>query len=399
MKTIVVPPVTLAKNLPGESGACEPAAELPAAELVRAATLAPSPDNNQPWRFELRGGRLAVFADAARGLPSDAEGMFCLLALGAAVENICIAARALGHAPIVNCLATRPPLDAAAASEPVAEISFERREFEPERDPLADQISQRCTCRRPFDRRTIEAEKLDRLAAAACQLGDVRVDWLSGREQLSAMARLVAAGDRIRFEHQPFHAELYRQLRFSRSAAERTQDGLDLRSLELPAGGGLVLRLLRSWPVLSGLNRLGFSRLLTLSSAKLVRRCGAVGAISAPEVEGAGRLANYLTAGRALERLWLTAGGEGLSLHPLGSLPIFMRPSSQRNALPRHRALCEQISQEFAALVQGSRGRATTILFRIGYSEPPRVRSLRRAVGDVLPSSTSDEPLTETEEC
>ncbi|HUY91120.1 MAG TPA: hypothetical protein VMV10_20445 [Pirellulales bacterium] len=366
----------------GESGAIRPASDLLVVELVRAATLAPSPDNNQPWRFEFREGRLLVFADASRGLPSDTDGMFCLLALGAAVENICLAARAMGYAPTVKCLVEKPPLGAAAACPPVAEVTFQPSDAE--RDPLVDQLTLRCTCRRPFDVRAIGPEKLARLSAAAAEAGDVRVDWLLRREELDSVAQLVAAGDRIRFEYQPFHAELYRQLRFRRAEAEQTRDGLDLRTLELPPGGGLMLHLLRSWTFLSALNRLGFSRLLTLSAAKLVRCSGAIGALSVPECEGAAAMAHYLAAGRAFQRLWLTTHSEGLALHPLGSLPIFMRPSAQRAALPRHRRLAEKITREFAALVPETSQRVTTILFRIGHAKPPDVRSLRRSPEDVL---------------
>ena len=45
------------------------------AELVRTAVLAPSPDNNQPWKFVSHEDRLEVFLDPAHALPSDVHSM------------------------------------------------------------------------------------------------------------------------------------------------------------------------------------------------------------------------------------------------------------------------------------------------------------------------------------
>src|SRR5487761_1227379 len=67
-------------------------------ELVRAATLAPSPDNTQPWRFRFDQGKLLVYEDPARRLPSDVCSMFAMLALGAAVENVAVEATRHGLA-------------------------------------------------------------------------------------------------------------------------------------------------------------------------------------------------------------------------------------------------------------------------------------------------------------
>jgi len=67
-----------------------------AADLVRAAVLAPSPDNNQPWRLDVQDDRLRFYLDAERALPSDVNSMFDLVGLGAAVENARIAAGGVG---------------------------------------------------------------------------------------------------------------------------------------------------------------------------------------------------------------------------------------------------------------------------------------------------------------
>ena len=57
-------------------------------ELIAAANAAPLADNNQPWKFEPTPNGLNVYWDVSRRLPSDVDGMFDLLSIGAAVENL-----------------------------------------------------------------------------------------------------------------------------------------------------------------------------------------------------------------------------------------------------------------------------------------------------------------------
>ena len=118
---------------------------------------------------------------------------------------------------------------------------------------------------------------------------------------------LVAQSDRMRFEHERFHAELYRQLRFTAADSERTRDGLDVRTLELPPGAVHVLHFLRKWPRIRFLNHFGLSRMMSMPSRWSVCRSGAVGILTVGEPA----VSKYLAGGRALERIWLACHGEG----------------------------------------------------------------------------------------
>ena len=67
--------------------------------LIEAAGKAPSPDNNQPWAFGRLDNAIQVFHRRERALPSDVRDMFSWIAIGAAIENLALAASA-------NALAT-----------------------------------------------------------------------------------------------------------------------------------------------------------------------------------------------------------------------------------------------------------------------------------------------------
>ena len=346
--------------------------------LIEAAILAPTPDNNQPWRFAVRDERLLLFLDPARTLPSDVNSMFDLVGLGAAIENACIAARQAGyqrHVEVIDC----PPEVLKDPARPVASIAFAPGGRP---DPLYPYVATRCTCRKLYATKPLPAESLTQMAAAAAQAGAVRVDWVTDRSQISELARLLAASDLIRFQYEPFHNELFRQLRFTAQEAEQTRDGLDVRTLELPPGVGWFLRKLQPWKRMRMVHKLGLGRLLTLPSALAVKRSAAVGllSVSHPNVD------SFLKGGMALERLWLMATALNLALQPLGSLPIFLAHWHQLGGSrlgAAHVARVQYLSDRLRALLPQLRQGVLQIMFRVGQSPLPRFRSLRRRVEEV----------------
>ena len=213
---------------------------------------APTPDNNQPWRFAVRDERLLIFLDPARTLPSDVNAMFDLVGLGAAIENACIAARQAGYEPrveVADCpaealMSPLPPGQGQGDGRPVASISFSPGG---QPDPLYPYLAARCTCRKLYSTKPVPAAALAQMTEATLQCGAVRVDWVTDRSQISKMAPLLAASDLIRFQYEPFHNELFRQLRFTAKEAEQARDGLDVRTLELPPGAGWLLHKLQPW--------------------------------------------------------------------------------------------------------------------------------------------------------
>jgi nitroreductase len=363
--------------------------EQTARELARLATMAPSPDNNQPWRMVLQGSGLVFFLEPQRALPSDVHGMFDLMAVGAAMENACLAAERLGldwrlevalgeragrpqsHEPIGRLTWTEPAPGGAKTEAAEAE-------------GLGAWIEQRQTSRQLYRPKALDISRLQRLSDAARPLADVELHWVVSRRAIRTMACLVAASDRLRLEQRQFHAELFRQLRWTAEEAERTGDGLDLRLLGLPPGGRLVLRAIRRWWLLSIANRLGASALLAAPAALSVLFSGAIGLLSVGQATSRA----FLDAGRALQRVWLAATADGLRLQPLGSLPIFLAHVQQLGGAQLSRrqvARCQRIECKLQTVVPDLAGRTLVMALRIGEAEIlSQLRSQRRPVEEVL---------------
>lgn len=352
--------------------------------MVTAATLAPSAENTQPWRFLVEDERLLVGLDRTRILASDVDSMLDLTSIGAALENAVIASRQAGYEPSVTYLPEGDAWPGSGLVWPAAELQLEPGG---EADPLYEVLGTRCTSRR-MESRPVARDALEELTQSARGFEGVRVDWVTDRCPMRQLAQLVGVGNRIRFEHRPFHAEFYHNMRFS-PAEVQSGDGLDVATLQLPLGVAGVLRLMRSWGRICAANWLGFSRAVGRQASQETFTSGALGVLTVetPSADA------FLRGGRALERIWLAATAAGLGLHPAASLAVFLayaRRTDGARLLPGHRPLVRQMNTRFDACLPHLAGRTVQMVFRLGYADRPPVRSRRRAVDEVMGFSQGD---------
>ena len=153
---------------PNQPGHDVPAADTPLPPtvtniLLRAATLAPSLHNSQPWAFAVGARRVEVFADPSRQLrKADPTGRSLLISCGAALFNLRVAAEHLNFHPHVRVL----PDDDDPTLVAVLEVDHPH----PRPGGLGvhyPAIPARRTNRRPFRDQTIPHSVLTALGEAA----------------------------------------------------------------------------------------------------------------------------------------------------------------------------------------------------------------------------------------
>lgn len=354
-----------------------------AESLVEAAIAAPSAGNLQPWKFMLHGGRLFVFHDGAKGDSGlDSGRLIPALDMGTCLENLQLRATEDGlglwlqpypiaddHRLVAVIEATRSPISA---------------------DPLANQIHQRCTNRRKGHGGPLSKEAMEAMMAAAAHVNSSAAHVLTDRAGLMDAAELIAEAERIRVLNPIGHQELFeKEIRWSAVEAAG-RDGLDLPSMELKATEEVAFRVARDRKALDLLlewdGAQGFKRM----TRDNFRSASGLVLISTSDTSREGLLA----AGRAVQRVWLSATSCQLAVHPCAA-PILLAHHVRRgDAAGLNRGhqltllrLYDQLADLFAL-----QGREPVFMMRLSLASAPTSRSLRRPISAFL--LRSEQPLT-----
>ncbi|MDT0277531.1 Acg family FMN-binding oxidoreductase [Blastococcus goldschmidtiae] len=184
------------------------------AQVVGAATRAPSIHNTQPWRFTATTDQLDVFLDPARALPVlDPTGRQQVISCGIAVEFAVVAFAAAGWLSEVELL----PDDDGDHLGTLRLIG--RIEATEEDRALASAIEQRHTVRDPFQPRDVPSALLDRLQAEAGAFG-VWFKPVTRSEEEVATVFLVDRAEEMEQQDPAYLAELQSWLRTDPAAVD-----------------------------------------------------------------------------------------------------------------------------------------------------------------------------------
>jgi molybdopterin/thiamine biosynthesis adenylyltransferase len=358
----------------------------PGAELVRRiiadAIAAPSGGNSQPWKWLYHNGQIYAFLDRTRSrIPYDPQGLGSVLAIGCAAENLILSAH---NAGLKTCCDVHPNAD---APELIARFTFHRcdnadaeRVWRPK---LYQFIATRRTNRKPGNRQPLPAEDKAALSEAARSVAGSEIHWLEGESQLQECAESVALCDLLQLTSQPLHEFVMSEIRWTPEELRATRDGIGLENLELSPSDKAGFELCRDWSALEFVREVGSGGNLTKFSRKAIVSASAVGLITAP----AQTVDANFSAGRAIERMWLTATERSLALHPMTALPYILAAAEKRSWLgadDRTRAFCDRLRPRYRELFPTPADPVHVFLFRVSRAEQTTVRSLRRSVEDVL---------------
>lgn len=345
--------------------------------LVQFATLAPSGGNVQPWRFVARGHEVRCFVDSAlKETLLDFERTGTYVALGAAVENMTLAAGAAG----LECDVRPFPMPSDANL--VCQVSFAVATTPVEVSPLARHMTARATNRRLGERRPILAEQSRALHAAA-ESANGRLQLLTSPDQLEAIGRVLGGGDRVRFLSERLHRELMSEVRWTPEEVGR-RDGIDIATFDLSRTDYAGMRVSRDYDNLRFLLNIGGGGALGRSARDAIASSSAVGLLTLKGTDAE----TYFHGGRAFERIWLAATSLGLAFQPWASI-LFLWSRLERGqgvGLEANQlADLRKLRDEFRAIFQVSPDDESEImLFRVTHAGPPTARSLRFPIEDVL---------------
>lgn len=335
--------------------------------MARAGALAPSGDNLQPWAFAVEGDTLLVKHDPARDRSLfNVRSLASYIALGAVLENIAIASSNDGYHTRLQYLPER------ANDDTVARVFFEPGARP---DPLAAFIGKRCTNRRPYSNRPLP-QSIAHLDLSK-NFPKTSLTWIQNKTRLKELGRVISGADRLIFENPNIHRHLFSTLRWTEREVQETRDGLPIASLELGKLGATAFRALKNWSVVHFLNHLGFSAAAARHSMLLMQGCSAAGLLTAADTSPD----SFLEAGRAFQRVWLTATQENLALQPMTAI-IFLQLRSRLSdytGLTNDQAIIvDKLTGAMKQFFLLPENRVPAMLFRIGVAMDPSGRTVRR---------------------
>lgn len=345
--------------------------------ILDAARWAPSGDNTQPWRFRIVDERrILVYAfDTRDHCVYDLDGHPSQLSVGALLETMRIAASAFGLA------AAWRRLGDSSDEHPVIEVAF-APDASVTPSPLIDAIRTRCVQRRPMRRRPLARDEIAQLESSLP--AGYGLLLLAGRKRWT-VARLLFTSANIRLttrEAFEVHARVIEwNARFSEERIPDQAVGLD------PLTTRLMRWAMRDWRRVRLLNTFFAGTVLPRLQLDFVPAlaCAAHALILAPTPPRT--VDDYLAAGGAVQRFWLTATRLGLQHQPEITPLIFRRYASEGRAFTesgRARRIALAIGPRLEHLVGKDAARRAVWMGRIGAGRPATARSLRLPLEKLL---------------
>jgi len=302
----------------------------------------------------------------------DFEGRSLFVAMGAAVQNIVLAAKSIGlEAEIIPTM--RP------GSEAVCSINFSR--VAPVQARLFAAVPKRITNRQQSGVGTSLTDvKIQALVDTASRWG-AKLSIVTDEDRKRKVANVIGAVDRVRILHPGLHKDLGNEIQWTRAEAHKTGRGIGIDTLGMDATDRVGAYLMTSWPVMEVLRDLNLGEDLKRIGSGF--KCNAYALLTMPK-KG---LQSYLKGGRAMEEVWLEATLQNIGFCPSSSSPfMFARLEEGGDSIysELEKQTLKAARQEFLDVFPGADKECEILLFRLSEAAAPETRSLRCPVSEVL---------------
>jgi hypothetical protein len=330
--------------------------------LVAAATLAPSPHNAQAWLFRLAPSRIDLFADRSRGTgATDPFRREMYIGLGAALENLLLAAQANGYASTVTLM----PDDRQSAH--AARIELARST--PRVSALYQQIPRRHTNRYPYEQgKEVPGAALATMDALRTRdTENTQVFWFTSRAQRAQIGELLVAATEALIADPDQSRSDFEWFRQDWDEIQRRRDGITVDAAGL---SDLTASLAKLLPAQS--RTATDDAWLTATRDRQTKTAAAYAIVA---VRDASDNRQRLEGGRLLERIHLWTAAHGLALQHMNQL-------TERADRELERGIAPRFGDALRALVPS--GWQALSAFRTGYPTHTPHKSPRRSVQTVI---------------
>jgi nitroreductase len=351
-------------------------------QILDFARWAPSGDNTQPWRFEIIApDHVAVHGfDTREHCVYDLDGHPSQISIGAMIETAAIAASHHQLRTEVRRRAdspeTRPVFDLKFIADPAVAA-----------DPLLASVKTRSVQRRPLKTRPLTAAQKEAFAAAVGP--DYSVTWLESTGERLKVAKMLFHSAKIRLvtpEAYRVHKDIIEwQAKFSEERVPDQALGTD------PMTTRLMRFVMRSWSRVEMFNRFFAGTWAPRIQLDFVPGLACAAHFLLLAKTPARTIDDYVAAGRATQRFWLTATQLGLLLQPEVTPLVFTRYARKPitfSIKPDAQQMAQRLDERFVGVVGEHAAAHAVFMGRVGNGQQPSSRSLRRPLESLLIART-----------
>lgn len=337
--------------------------------LVRAAILAASPHNTQPWLFRITQSSIELHIDTGRNVGAlDPYLREAHIGMGCALENLMLAARANGYA----ATATLPsgklgPIPPEPKPKLVARVDLAAGKHE--EAELYNAIPRRHTNRSRYDsHKAIPPDLVDALRHVPGDEADLKIFLLTAESDRKKITEVSSAANSEIYSDPQVQHDSEQWVRTKWSSVQKFRDGLTIDAFGLPPFTAAIAKMMTT-----GMLQKVATRSAREDYSALMLSAPLIGLIA---VRDRYDQEQCLQAGRVWQRAHLLATARGLAA----------RPSNEAVEMVDHeRALGSPASREaLLSAITGDRTWQPTFVFYMGYPSLSAHASPRRPVQDVL---------------
>lgn len=347
--------------------------------LVNAACLAPSGGNSQPWRWIYNKNTLFLFNPfEPNSTLLDFNGAASKIAIGAALENMVTLAQSMN----LTCDIKFNPT--AGIHDWFVYISFK------ETIQTLDKVSKRVpaiyyrnTNRKISPRTIIDELILDKVKSAAEEINGASVEFILSEEDLMEAGEILSELEKIRILDSTGHRDFVNEMRWTEAENKATCDGVDIKTVDLTNSELAGFKIAKEKEVIELVNEWNGGDAFKKLTKKGIDGAGAIGVLYMVNSNDA----DYVNAGRALEKIWLETNLNGIALHPVSAcLFLYERLYNGKGQGLDDKTIIKlkQMRPAFEKIFSRKIGFKEMFIFRLTNCGVSEVKSLRKPLKEVF---------------
>lgn len=339
-------------------------------KILDIAVYAPSGENSQPWKFKVSGGDIFILNNDESDTSLynyNQRGTF--VAHGALIENIIMLASDFGCNTNIDIFPDKKDLNIIARIELLGGEAVGM-------DNIAEHIKNRSTNRKPYKPIKLSDEQLNKLLSLASEFNDAKLLFVDDKIKIQSLSKAASVNERVMLSNRQIHNFFFKHINWTLKEENSKKMGFYIKTLELPAPARIMMRVFKKWGIMNLFNKIGLEKIIAISNAKNYSNAAAMGIIvlsdNSPD--------KFILAGRLLQKVWVNATKMGLSMQPMTGALFFMESilAGAKNQFSDEQIrLIDEAVKIIKKNFDINDDKTATMMFRIGYANPPSARSAK----------------------